>query len=447
LGTFRPDEDLARIVRIRDMIFGNKELEFTDVDGDVIKLRRERSSHFKSSYSINQYVNGVLEERDVEKFDIDLERRRYEDIHGQGEFKPEEDLGKIARLRNTLFGVNMTSDEPQTWGAWLRGRLQLVQDRSFDGHVAWSQYIKHGPIALGTVALNVSATRSEKRKSDTRLPAKVYWHRYMGVFGRWLPLPYLPQPGQKANSFGIGFCMLSHCACFPDYWSKPSKTGTKKSKDAGRGCWRFDGGKSAAFKAMLAPMALLFYLWLKNPGLWKLLKLNCTLSMENIRGARFYVVFTAPFSHLAIGEVLTSAIFLASTIDAFDRAGVSLVVFFLLFFGGGFASWLARDMLWHRLLKGNPSAFYMAEYGGASGLAAQLVFMAIAHPEEQFFIFMYFATLPFALKAWMCLLIHAVAAALTSCVPPMRVVVGLGVAWVYGFFIFDGWKLHLEQPI
>lgn len=236
------------------------------------------------------------------------------------------------------------SEETGRLESWLA--VVLSRDRSFDGHVAWSRYVNHGPFALASVALSVANAAAASGQAGKPAKAqksgesrKVYEHRYLGLLGLWLPLPYLPQPGQKANTFGVGLCLLSRCVCVPDPRKGSKSGGGAKS---GRGCWRFRGGKSAALNVMAIPNGLLFFLW-QWPSYWSMLAGHTTLSLANLSRGRLWVLLTAAFSHRGWGEIFTTALLLTNTLDSFDHANVSFSIFFILYIGGCWMSWLVSS--------------------------------------------------------------------------------------------------------
>jgi len=73
-------------------------LEFTDTDGDIVRLAREGTS-------VNEYVNGKLEIRGLQRFYIDAKARSYADETGSGSFHQEEDLSRLRRLVYQLFAA------------------------------------------------------------------------------------------------------------------------------------------------------------------------------------------------------------------------------------------------------------------------------------------------------------------------------------------------------
>jgi len=73
-------------------------LEFTDSDGDVVRLAREGAE-------VREYVNGKLEVEGLQGFRIDTEARSYADDKGSGSFRPEEDLSRLRRLVYQLFAA------------------------------------------------------------------------------------------------------------------------------------------------------------------------------------------------------------------------------------------------------------------------------------------------------------------------------------------------------
>lgn len=421
-GHFRPDQNLEEMTSLRDKIFDFMEVTFKDADGDIISVKKERSTKKTCGHSVNIYVNGNLEDVDIKKFNIDVERRTYSDRLGEGRFSEGEDLPKLLALRNQMLGMNTsTAKEPEQqqggWSTWLEDLMPL--DRSFQGHIAWSRYVNHGFFAFATVALSVPPTRSDRKKKDSGESAatnvhKLYWHRYFGLFGCWIPVPYLPLPGNKENTYGVGFCVTGHCACCPDYFSKAAKTG--------RSCWKFTGGKTAALKFLLGPMVIIHALiYFKVVAIGRLIW-HLFILPHNLRNGRLWVLFFAPFPHVTSSAepshsaVITSLAFLASAIISFSSAieatEISFVVFCILFWGGCWCSSFAKSVLWNRLLRGDRYAYENhPDYGATGGIAAVLTFMIRAYPEEPFEFNLYFFTVPFTLCAWQSLVAHAIISA------------------------------------
>jgi len=328
--------------------------------------------------------------------------------------------------------------------AWIPDGLDwLVQaDRSFEGRVAWSRYVDHGPVVLATVALSVASGQAAGGKGSKLAHRKVYEHRYLGVLGHWLPLPYLPQPGQKPGTYGVGVCVLARCVCVPNLRPSTGKTAAKASSSASKGCWRFQGGKSAVLNVMAVPNMVLFGLW-QWPSYWGRLAGHATLSLANLSRGRLWVLLAAPFSHRSWGEIIRSGILLANAVDSFDRAGVSFSVFLALYLGGSWVAWLARGVLWRRLLKNEASAFYAQEWGAAGGLAAQLIFLARAWPEERFQFSVYFVPLPLELRAWQSLFAHGAMDVLfySGGLATDKLLAHLA-AWGFGWVLYDAWLRH-----
>merc|ERR1711879_980603 len=97
---------------------------------------------------------------------------------------------------------------------------------------------------------------------------------------------------------------------------------------------------------------------------------------------------------------------LTNTLDSFDRAGVSFCAFLFLYLCGSWAAWVARGVLYRRLLMDEPGAYYTQEWGASGGLAAQLLFMAMIRPDERFHFSMYMVPIPVELRAWQSCFAH-----------------------------------------
>jgi len=101
-GQFQPDEDLTNLTRIRDEMFRRAiatEFQFTDTDGDVIKIKLEGGL-------VNSYLNGELDCGGIAYFEIDERARTYWDPSGSGEFQSDvsdEDLANLKRIRDKMF--------------------------------------------------------------------------------------------------------------------------------------------------------------------------------------------------------------------------------------------------------------------------------------------------------------------------------------------------------
>jgi len=318
--------------------------------------------------------------------------------------------------------------------AVMEGLQWLVQvDHSFDGRIAWSRYVEHGPVALGVVRLTVPTGQ----KKATR---KVYEHWYLGWLGRWMPLPYLPRPGQKPGTYGLGACVLARCVCVPNL--QLSDKAAAKPGGAARGCWRFQGDKSAALNVVAVPNMVLFGLWQWSSN-WARLAAHATLSLANLSRGRFWVLLAAPFSHRNWGEIFRSGVLLANAVDSFDRAEVSFAVFLLLYLGGCWAAFVARCVLWRRWLKNDAGAFWAQELGASGGLAAQLLFLARARPEERFQFSMYFIPLPLQLSAWQSLFAHGLLDIFMVRGGVLPELLAHLAAWAFGWLVYDAWSRHL----
>eukprot|EP00929_Paragymnodinium_shiwhaense_P076555 TRINITY_DN39387_c0_g1_i1.p1 TRINITY_DN39387_c0_g1~~TRINITY_DN39387_c0_g1_i1.p1 ORF type:complete len:515 (+),score=85.70 TRINITY_DN39387_c0_g1_i1:89-1633(+) len=315
----------------------------------------------------------------------------------------------------------------------------VLTDRSFDGRVAWTRYVDHKMFSVATVALTVSASPAKgggernKTEADAR---KVYLHRYLGVYGMWFPLPYLPQPGRKLGTYGVGACVASKCVCLPDLRTRVKKG----AKNSGGGCWRFRAGKAAALNAMAAPNLALFGLW-QLPAYWSTLGAHATFSVANLRRGHVWTLFSAPFSHRSWGEGFRNAIILANTVDTFEKADVSYWMFLILYLGGCWAYWLSRTL--YRSIRCD-HAFYTQEHGASGGLAAQLLFLARSNPEFRYTFSLYFIPMPVELSAWRSLLAHAAIDVFFGHASKnmwMELASLLG-AWTFGWLMFGAWSMH-----
>jgi len=447
-GDFREGEDVEKIVRLRDAMFGIKELAFTDTDGDHVKLKRERNcASTKQTHCVNHYLNGSMLARDLKYFHIIQENYTYIAEESYGYFRADADLVELIRLRNEVFG-NVSAEEPKRdWSAWLQETT--LADGTFNGHVTGHWYVNHGPISLGTVALTVGvAAQAEKSEKSTigRPPPsnKVYWHRYLGFLGHWLPLPYLPQPGHEANTFGAGVCLLGHCVCFPDKKSKEESSETGKKKRAKkRGCLRFTGGFAAPLNLMRTVNIVFVALW-RVPQYREKLANHAMISLASVKSCRFWVFLLSPFCQISFVDVMITWFFTANAVEIFERTAVSFYVFFFIYFGGCWLAWFVRIVVYHILLKGDPRSKNHLEWGAAGGLAAQLAFSARAFPEDGPPSDAYVFVLPFQLKALMYLFIHAALVTYTARRPDYK---GNGLAvlvsWAFGFLLYNAWKRHI----
>mmetsp|Transcript_80345 Transcript_80345/g.260390 ORF Transcript_80345/g.260390 Transcript_80345/m.260390 type:complete len:515 (-) Transcript_80345:211-1755(-) len=334
------------------------------------------------------------------------------------------------------------------WAARWLDYLPIMRDKSFDGHVAWSRYVDHGPLALGIVCLSVAPGNvSSKAKAPTR---KLYEHRYLGVFGAWVPLPYLPQPGSKPGIFGAGVCVLSRCVCVPKLGKKGGQAKTGGATTSGRRvapgseCLRFEGGSSAALNVMAIPNIVLFLLW-QFPQNWSKLTRHATLSSTNLSCGRLWVLLLAPFSHKSIGEIFHTGVLLASALGSFDDADVSFPVFLALYLVGCWAAWLAKSVVWGRLLNRDPFGSHKEDWGAAGGLGAQMIFLARVRPEARFQFSLYMIPMPLNLSAWQSCFAHGLLDVFQAR--------GRGgferqsmahlAAWAVGWLLADAWTKHL----
>lgn len=361
----------------------------------------------------------------------------------------------FAQLRDTRYGQLRNDTEERSarqrnfWG------VPVLLDRSLQARVVRSRYVDHGPFALAAVCLKAGGAPAATPKAKAS-PAKLYEHRYLGAFRLWLPLPYLPQPGNKADSYGVGLCVLGHCVCVPAMSSrgevKGSKAGAqadaqaakpeKPPKAAGTECWRFQGGKSAALNVMAIPNAALFVLW-QFPKYWGPLSSHATLSMANLGRGRLWVLLAAPFSHRSWGEVFHTAVLLTNALDSFDRAEVSFIVFLGLYLGGCWAAWLARGVLWRRVLQNDASAFWVQEWGASGGLAAQLVFLARVRPAERFQFSLYLVPVPVTLSAWQSCFAHGIVDVAMARGGVQRQLLAHIAAWAVGWVMAGAWQRHV----
>jgi ATP-dependent Clp protease adapter protein ClpS len=78
------------------LLFSEITLNFTDTDGDHIRLQ-------KDGIDINEYVNGKLEVRSGKFFHIDTISGAYRIGAGHGWFGPQEDVATLVRKRDLMF--------------------------------------------------------------------------------------------------------------------------------------------------------------------------------------------------------------------------------------------------------------------------------------------------------------------------------------------------------
>merc|ERR1711924_258456 len=166
------------------------------------------------------------------------------------------------------------------------------------------------------------------------------------------------------------------------------------------------GGKDATLNVMWISNFIFFGLW-QFGAYWGRLSQHATLSLANLRRGHIWVLLTAPFSHRDWSQGLRFAFLLASTVDSFDRAGVSFHVFLILYLGGSWAAWLGRTVIWYGIINNDPNANYMQEQGAMGGMAAQMLLVARLCPEETFAFRFAFIPLPIELTAWRTLFAHA----------------------------------------
>jgi len=352
--------------------------------------------------------------------------------------RPTED--SFHALRDARYSLPANGTEELRKAVTSFSGVLVLTDSSAECRVAWSRYVSHGPLALATVALKAG-------------PKKLYEHRYLGLLGRWLPLPYLPQPGRGRGTYGVGACLLGRCVCVSRHGLRP-KTLSSKAGKAGKagkaagagepekeGCWSFKGGKSAALNVMAVPNMVLFAMW-QWPRNWPLLGGHATLSLANLGRGRLWVLLAAPFLHRSWGEVFSSGVLLATAVDCFDRARVAFPVLLGLYLAGSWAAWLARTVLWRRLLRNDASAFYEQEWGASGGLAALMVFLARARPEERFSFSLYVIPTPLTLSAWQSLFPHVIMNLYMTRRSAWTEALAHAAAWAVGWAAYDAWAKH-----
>jgi len=329
----------------------------------------------------------------------------------------------------------------------------VMTDKSMSSKVSWSRYVDHGPVVLASVHLKsrnprsaskpagIDTSRSAKSKSTV---TKLYEHRYLGILGFWLPLPYMPRPGNKPGVYAVGACILGHCVCMPKL-NQPrsgSKTPPPKAVNKSQECWVIKSTKSASLNVMAIPNIILFLMW-QWPSNWASLGQHATLSASNLARGHFWVLLSAPFSHQHWSSIFHTGVLLASTLDTFDRAGVSFVIFLMLYLVGSWAAWLARTVLVRGIWHEDECAYYTQECGAAGGLAAQLMFLARIRPEERFSFSIYMIPTPLVLRAWQSCLAHGVMDIFQqSGRGTLRQVCAHLAAWSIGWLLAGAWQKH-----
>jgi len=99
-------------------------VKFTDSDGDVIEMAVKDDD-------VVQYVNGKLEIRSMEYFNVDKEARRYDDEKGQGSFQKDEDLELLEKRTKALFADRATRRKAAAQEARLRSERQERANKNY----------------------------------------------------------------------------------------------------------------------------------------------------------------------------------------------------------------------------------------------------------------------------------------------------------------------------
>jgi len=227
----------------------------------------------------------------------------------------------------TNFAAQRLEIMENTWTPILNLYPDYIQkDKSYNRRPSKRRFFDHHLFTLGY----------QEFKVDGRL----YDHWYLGIFGTFIPLPYLPRmKNGKSGLFGLcippGVCSVAHIVYSKEFRDDDLVT------------------------LLIGPTILLFLLW-QWPGWWTTMFKHTTFSIPNFKQGRWHILFLAPLSQRTWSSALHQLFVLGYAIG--DTNSVALI---MTYFGACFFTWLIM-YIW----KPNDNR---ASFGGSAGATALLV--------------------------------------------------------------------------
>jgi len=209
-----------------------------------------------------------------------------------------------------------------------------------------------------------------------------YRHYHLGVFGGWIPLPYLPRPG-TGKHIGIGLCWKAQCVCMPNP-EKPEK------------CFKFEWTRGH-FIAFIFGMQTLLYVMTFTPY-WQLwLDRHTRLSVFNAVSNSKLSLFLASFAHTSFFDFLRSCIMVATVVDVMFDDNVSDATILALWTVGTWI-YLAAQLIYKKWSRSVAPEYLMhiSVQGNSAAICALLGFHYCIDPDSKFDFA--FALLPIPMK-------------------------------------------------
>lgn len=212
---------------------------------------------------------------------------------------------------------------------------------------------------------------------------RFYEHYYLGVAGRWLPMPYPPRvhlKGKRAGfKYGAGLCYGGRCVCIPD----------KKAP-----CMKLTFDSSSLLSLMLGLNGALFLAGLMwPPDQWPNSKLSrwCTLSLYRLWDWHLLPLLGAPFFHVGIFEFGVRMGLLMTLFE--DCAVQGVWLFLVLYVGGSVVHFFGASAA---VRFGGPRwlLYWETGRGCRGGLSSLLALLSKTNPDRRFKFSMYMIDIP-----------------------------------------------------
>eukprot|EP00808_Paulinella_micropora_P020218 g32787.t1 len=173
------------------------------------------------------------------------------------------------------------------------------------------------------VKVQVSATSKKKSQiGKGRQPsAHHYVHRHLGMFDKWVTMPYLPHTGsERSKQNGLGLCLQGHCVCLP-------------AVDAvGRSqCQAMDWEQGTVLMLLMAANGA-GLLVVSLPAWSSFMFKNC-LSLYNLQQGRFSCLVVSTFLTQNLFSLFTKCSILMTVSELLESRGSDLLLA-LLYLGG-----------------------------------------------------------------------------------------------------------------
>eukprot|EP00457_Paulinella_chromatophora_P008577 gb/GEZN01008616.1/.p1 GENE.gb/GEZN01008616.1/~~gb/GEZN01008616.1/.p1 ORF type:complete len:354 (+),score=16.84 gb/GEZN01008616.1/:44-1063(+) len=262
----------------------------------------------------------------------------------------------------------------------------VVSDRSYD-FVA-KKYDYHNYLIFSYARVKQNRTLSSKKQ--TKQKARVYLHRYVGVAGVWLSLPYFPIA--RNGQLGVGICLQGQCLCWP-----APKGGCLPSQ------WEKGTLVTLIIISNLAGL-LVFHLNSWASFVFK----HCHLSLYNLGFGRFSCLFLSTFLNESLFTVLTKCSILLTVTELLEERGDDWLLL-LLYFGGALGYWVGW-LTGHAIFRPLETQFVqLRTFGSQGSFSAIFAFLYHVAPASTRISISPFGVGSIPLRITQCAILHALA--------------------------------------